>query len=87
MEQFMETICVSEFRSDMTKILKRIEAGEVVRLMLRGREVARLVPPDSAMEKARKSLRELRKTAFVGDVLSPLGEEWEARSFRSAKMK
>jgi len=29
-------------------------------------------------EKARKTLGKLRKTAAVGDVLSPTGEEWEA---------
>jgi hypothetical protein len=29
-------------------------------------------------EKARKTLEKLRKTAAVGDVLSPIGEEWEA---------
>ena len=33
---------------------------------------------ENMMESARKALEELRKTAFVGDVLSPITEDWEA---------
>ncbi len=73
----MESVCASELRSNLTEILRRIESGRIINITLRGREVARLVPPDNKVEKARKKLDELRKTAFVGDVLSPIEEEWE----------
>jgi len=74
----MERISMNEFQSNMTEIFRKIEAGEAVMITSQGREVAKIVPPDSEMEKARKKLRELGKTAVVGDVLSPVGEEREA---------
>lgn len=76
----MESVGIHEFQSNMTEILREIEAGKVIMLISQGREVAKLVPPDNETEKARKRLRELRRTAVVGDVLSPVTgtEEWEA---------
>jgi len=43
----------------------------------RGHEVARLVPPEKKMVKSRKMLEKLRKTAYVGDVVSPHSEDWK----------
>jgi len=45
--------------------------------MSRGTEIAKLVPPDYARIAARKALEELRETAIVDDVLSPIDAEWE----------
>jgi hypothetical protein len=36
------------------------------------------MPPENKREVAKAALEELRKTAVVGDVLEPVGEEWEA---------
>jgi len=74
----METIAVSDLRANLMQILKRIEAGATVVITSRGREIARLVPPDDKASNARKELAELRKTAIIGDVLSPVDEEWAA---------
>jgi len=74
----VETIPVSELRANLMRVLKRIESGTSITVTSRGREMARLVPPENPLEKARESLKELRKTAVVKDVLSPIGEEWEA---------
>lgn len=74
----MEKVAVSELRANLMRILKRIENGSVITITSRGREIARLVPPEDSRSKARKTLNELRKTAIVKDVLSPIGEEWEA---------
>jgi prevent-host-death family protein len=74
----MECISINELQSDMAEIFRKVEAGEVIMIISQGREVAKLVPPDNEMEKARRMLEELRKTAVVGDVLSPVAEEWEA---------
>jgi prevent-host-death family protein len=71
----MLRIGISEFRADMSEILQRVHDGEVVCLLVRGTEVAKLVPPDYARVAAREKLEELRQTAVVGDVLSPVGEE------------
>jgi len=73
----MEKIAVSEFRANMLGILKKVEKGEVIALTSRGHEVAKIIPPDDRMEEARKALRHLRKTAVIGDVLSPIEDEWK----------
>ena len=74
----METIAVSDLRANLMQILKRIEAGATIVITSRGREIARLVPPDDKISNARKALAELRQTAIIGDVLSPVDEEWAA---------
>jgi len=76
MEQ--STIGVSEFRANMSTFLQQVQSGNVIRLMYRGQEIAKLVPPDYAQYAARQELKLLRETAVVGDVLSPLDDEWEA---------
>lgn len=73
---------VSEFRANMNKILQQVQNGEVVSLLLRGNEVAKLVPPNFARTAARQELEELRRSAVVEDVLSPVDEEWQAASER-----
>lgn len=74
----METIAVSEFRANMIQILKRIQSGASITITSRGQEIARLLPPEKSMENARAALKELRKTAKIGDVLSPIDVEWKA---------
>jgi hypothetical protein len=44
----------------------------------RGHEMARLVPVEDRMGKSREILRKLGKNAFIGDILSPVNEKWEA---------
>ena len=70
----MISIGISEFRTNMKNVLQQIQKGEIVALTLRGAEVAILVPPDYAQAAARQELEQLRQTAIVGDVLSPVGE-------------
>ena len=71
-------IRISEFRSNMNTILQKVQAGEIVSLFVRGTEVAKLVPPSYARLAARQELEQLRKTAKVGDILSPIDEPWHA---------
>lgn len=74
----MITIGISEFRANMSVILQQVQQGEIVSLWLRDKEIARLVPPDFARMAARQKLEELRETAIIGDILSPLDEQWDA---------
>jgi len=74
----MISIGISEFRAKMNLILQKVQNGEIVILTSRGTEVARLVPPDFAQSTARQELDHLRRTAVVGDVLSPVAERWDA---------
>lgn len=73
----MDTIAVSELRAHLVSVLRKIEKGSTITITSRGRAIARLVPPENSMEKARKALQELRKTAIVNDVLTPIDESWE----------
>jgi len=73
----MLQIGISEFRSNMSTILQRVQDGEIVSLQIRGTEVAKLVPSDFASNFALAELERMRGTAYVGDILSPLDETWE----------
>ena len=74
----MISVGVSEFRANMNLVLQKVQNGEIVTLTLHGQEVARLVPPDFTQSAAREALDQLRQTAKVGDVLSPVAETWDA---------
>lgn len=75
----METIAIAEFRANLLQILERIEAGASFTITSNGREIAQLFPPNNKKQpKTPRTLAELRKTAIVGDILSPIGEEWDA---------
>ena len=73
----MTSVAISEFRANMSAILQQVRNGEIISLTQRGAEIARLVPPDFVQIAAQQRLEELRKTAVIGDVLSPIDEEWE----------
>ena len=74
----MDTIPVSDLRANLMKVLKKIEHGSVVDITSRGKIVAKLVPPDYAREIAREKLKELRKNAVIGDIISPINVQWKA---------
>ena len=57
---------------------KKVQEGQVITITSRGHEMARLVPVEDKREKSREILRELGKNATIGDILSPIYEEWEA---------
>jgi len=73
----METIGVNTLRKNLTTFLKKVERGERIAITSHGHQVAFLVPVESKIRRARKALEALRKTAFVGDVISPVSDEWE----------
>lgn len=76
----MERVAVSEFRANLVGFLKRVENGEEITLTSRGHEVAKIVPPDNRMKEARAALKKLQKTAVIGDVVSPMEDDWKAMS-------
>ena len=75
----METVAVSEFRANLVSFLKKVENGATITLTSRGHEVAKIIPPENKVENARKALEELQKTSVLKDVLSPIGDMWEAQ--------
>jgi len=76
-QKSMLRVGISEFRSNMNSILQKVQDGEIVSLQVRGTEVAKLVPSHIASDLAMAELERIRKTAYVGDVLSPIDEKWE----------
>jgi prevent-host-death family protein len=74
----MEKVAVSEFRANLVGFLKKVEKGEIITLTSRGHEVAKIVPPDDKVKEAKKALKKLQQTAVIGDIISPIDEEWEA---------
>ena len=74
----MEKIGVSTLRENLSIYLKKVQKGQVVTITSRGHEMARLVPVEDKRVKSREFLRELGKNATIGDILSPIDEEWEA---------
>lgn len=74
----METIAVSELRSNLMKVLKDIEHGSIISITSRGKVIANLVPPDHNRELAKKRLEEISKSAIINDVVSPIDVQWEA---------
>jgi prevent-host-death family protein len=74
----MNAIAVSELRANLMNILKKIENGSVIDITSRGKVVAKLVPPEYNRAKAKDKLKEISKTAVVGDIVSPIDSKWEA---------
>ncbi|MFZ2361804.1 MAG: hypothetical protein WA040_20875 [Anaerolineae bacterium] len=76
----MNHVEINEFACHMSAILQRVNGGEMVMLTSDGVSVALMVAPAEAQALARQRLAELRATAWVGDLLAPLGETWDAEA-------
>ena len=74
----MKQIAVSKLRANIMKILRQVEHGTSMYITSRGKIVAKLVPPDYSGKQARKKLAEIAKNAKIGDVITPIDEEWKA---------
>ncbi len=74
----MEKVAVSTLRENLTSFLRKVQKGQGIIITSRGQEMARLVPVEDKMEKSKETLRELGRNAIIGDILSPIDEEWEA---------
>ena len=57
---------------------RRVQAGEELAITAHGRVIARLVPDHDPRAAAKSRLAALRAKATVGDVVSPLADDWEA---------
>jgi prevent-host-death family protein len=79
----MDDVKLTELRQNLPAYLKQVEKGRELRITSRGKPVARLLPAEGAAEAARARLVALRKTARVGNVISPTGERWRAARVRS----
>ena len=78
----MPKVKITELRQNLPTYLARVKAGETVEVTVRGRVIARIVPEEDRQAAARQRLRTLRKTARIGDIMSPSGEVWDAERGR-----
>lgn len=74
----MHAVNVTELRNHLPKYLLSVQKGEEISITLHGQIIAIIIPPIDAKLAAQKKLRELRKTCYLGDVVSPLQEKWDA---------
>ena len=74
----MESIGVSKLRENMVLFLNKVKRGKSITITSRGTEIAMLIPVKKKEEASRSTLKQLRKTAVVGDVVSPIEDEWKA---------
>ena len=66
----------TELRQNLAGYLVKVQAGEEVKITLHGKVIARLVPEEDETAHAKAELAEIRKTAWVGDVIGPIDVEW-----------
>lgn len=74
----METVNISELRSNLLKYLEKANAGCQIAVTSNGRLLATISPPLKQRELARKQLKTLATTAKIHDITSPTGAEWDA---------
>jgi prevent-host-death family protein len=72
----MEQVKITELRAHLPKYLGRIQQGESITVISRGKPIARLVPVNDVMESAQVRLASLRNQARVGDIVSPADVQW-----------
>lgn len=79
----MAKVKVSELRQNLPAYLAEVRKGEEIEVTVHGKVIARIVPEEDRRAAARKFLKSLRKTAKIGDIMSPTGEVWDAERDRS----
>jgi prevent-host-death family protein len=74
----MQTINISDFRANLLAYLKKAEQGQEVIVTSHGEALASLSPAGDKTLHARARLKTLSKSAKLRNVVSPLGENWDA---------
>lgn len=74
----MIKVSVTTFRKHIPDYLGKVLLGEDIALTSRGKVIARLVPPADGRQSALEQLAALRAASYIGDVITPLEEKWEA---------
>lgn len=74
----MKTISISDLRANLLDMINEVKKGKSILVTSHGKAVAQLNPPIDKRKEAKAAIKELRKTAIIGDIVSPIGEIWEA---------
>jgi prevent-host-death family protein len=73
----MDSISVTELRNNLPRYIRKVKEGGEVKISSRGKIVARLLPSKEDSREIHDQLALLRKKCRIGDVISPVGEQWE----------
>jgi prevent-host-death family protein len=73
----MKTMSISELRANLMSAMEEIKKGKTIMVTSHGKPVAQIAPPPDKRKEAIARLKSLRKTARIGDIVSPTGETWE----------
>ena len=76
----MITTNVTALRQALPKYLSYVEEGEHIIITSHGKTIGIIIPPSDAAAEAKKQLQHLRKNCKIGDVISPVGIDWDAES-------
>jgi prevent-host-death family protein len=76
----MQTVNISDFRSNLLKYLEMANSGEQISVTSNGKLLATIIPPINQKEQARKKLKALASSAKVHDVTSPIDSDWDVLS-------
>lgn len=74
----MKQINVTELRQHLPSYLASVQKGAEIWVTSHGKVIAHIAPPTEPKKEARKKLDALRKHSIIGDVISPIDEEWGA---------
>ncbi len=74
----MKTISITELRANLMSAINQVKKGKTLLVTSHGKPVAQIMPPSDLRAEAMATIKALRKTAIIGDVVSPTGEIWEA---------
>lgn len=74
----MKAVNVTELRNHLPKYLASVQQGKEILVTSHGQIIARITPPLDVRHNAIEQLKLLRKHCKIGDVTSPIDENWEA---------
>jgi prevent-host-death family protein len=74
----MKSINITDFRANLLKYLKIAQHGEVLNITSNGQTLATITPPTEQKDDAKRKLKAIAKNAHIGDIISPINEEWDS---------
>ena len=74
----LKTITISDLRANLLDTIKEVKKGKSILVTSHGKPVAQINPPSDRRAEAIAKLKAMRKTIIIGDIISPIGDTWEA---------
>lgn len=68
----------TELRQNLPTYLAEVKKGREIEVTSRGRVIARIIAGGDPLQEARDRLLAAREHCTVGDVVCPIGAEWDA---------